>query len=51
MYFVKTRNWHSKRWVKFFLDISHLWVSKEAIIMMMVTGSIFLKPKINYLLS
>jgi len=24
-YFVKTRNWHCKRWVKFFLDISHVW--------------------------
>jgi hypothetical protein len=25
MYFVKTRNWHCKRWVKLFLDISKLW--------------------------
>src|SRR3954470_25014877 len=24
-YFVKTRNWHCRRWVKRFLDISHLW--------------------------
>lgn len=24
-YYVKTRNWHCKRWVQFFLNISHLW--------------------------
>jgi hypothetical protein len=24
-YFVKTRNWHCRRWVKRLLDISHLW--------------------------
>jgi hypothetical protein len=24
-YFVKTRNWHCRKWVKRFLDISHLW--------------------------
>lgn len=30
MYFVKTRNWHCKRWVKFFLDISKLWGVKRA---------------------
>jgi hypothetical protein len=29
MYFVKTRNWHCKRWVKRFLDISHLWGVKR----------------------
>ena len=30
MYFVKTRNWFCKRWVKFFLDIAHLWGVKRA---------------------
>jgi hypothetical protein len=30
MYFVKTRNWHCRRWVKSFLDISHLWGVKRA---------------------
>jgi hypothetical protein len=29
MYFVKTRNWHQKRWVQFFLNISHLWGVKR----------------------
>lgn len=29
MYLVKTRNWHCKRWVKFFLDISHVWGIKR----------------------
>jgi hypothetical protein len=29
MYFVKTRNWHCKQWVKFFLDISHVWGVKR----------------------
>jgi hypothetical protein len=29
MYFVKTRNWHCKRWVKFFLDISQVWGVKR----------------------
>ena len=29
MYFVKTRNWHCKRWVQFFLNISHLWGVKR----------------------
>ena len=24
-YFVKTRNWHCKRWIKYFLNISYLW--------------------------
>lgn len=30
MYRVKTRNWHCKKWVKFFLDISRLWGVKRA---------------------
>ena len=25
MYLVKTRNWHCKRWVKAFLDVSKTW--------------------------
>jgi hypothetical protein len=29
MYFVKTRNWHCKKWVKLFLDISHVWGTKR----------------------
>ena len=29
VYFTKTRNWHCKRWVKRFLDISHLWGVKR----------------------
>jgi hypothetical protein len=30
MYFVKTRNWHCKRWVKFFLDLSRMRGVKRA---------------------
>jgi hypothetical protein len=30
MYYVKTRNWHCKSWVKFFLDISYLWGVRRA---------------------
>jgi hypothetical protein len=28
-YFVKTRNWYCRGWVKSFLDISHLWGVKR----------------------
>lgn len=24
-FFVKTRNWYCRKWVKIFLDLSHLW--------------------------
>jgi hypothetical protein len=29
IYFVKTRNWYCKRWVKLFLDISIMWGVKR----------------------
>jgi hypothetical protein len=30
MYLVKTRNWHCRKWVKFFLDFSHMWGAERA---------------------
>jgi hypothetical protein len=51
MYLVKTRNWHCKRWVKFFLDISHVWGIKRGDYYDDGDGKYFLKHPLNYLLS
>jgi hypothetical protein len=41
MYLVKTRNWHCKKRVKLFLDISHKWGAQRYIIIIMMAWAIY----------